>query len=80
LLPFWLAMGETFLLAALAWVPFRAETLVAAGRVYAALCGAGGTAAGPDWGFSVWAVLVALLFLAVVLNLSNATDFLYFQF
>ena len=29
---------------------------------------------------AAWAVLVALLFLAVVLNLSNATDFLYFQF
>lgn len=128
-LPAWLAVGGTFTLTLLAWVLFRAETLGAAGRVYAALCGVG-AAGGPVYGWPVWggliacaglaffapntqqilatarprieaflspgeapapgwlswrpttawAVMLALLFLVIVTQLSNATDFLYFQF
>ncbi|KHK01876.1 MBOAT family O-acyltransferase [Desulfovibrio sp. TomC] len=123
------AVAATFALTALAWVLFRAETLPAAGRVYAALFGAGG-GGGPAYGWTVWsalagcaavsflapntqqimagvrprieafltpgeppaprflqwrptvawAALLGALFFVVVTNLSNATDFLYFQF
>ena len=125
-----LAVAATFAVTALAWVLFRAETLPAAGRVYAALAGAGGGAGGPAAGWPVWsglagcavvvffapntqqlmatvrpriehflapgeppapgvlqwrptvawAVFLGVLFFVVVTNLSNATDFLYFQF
>ena len=124
------AVAGTFALTALAWVLFRADTLPTAGRVYAALFGAGGGAGGPLYGWPVWsalagcaavgffapntqqimagvrprieaflapgeppaprpmqwrptvawAVLLGVLFFVVVTNLSNATDFLYFQF
>ena len=43
-----------------------------------------GEAAAPGWlswrPTTAWAVMLALLFLVIVTQLSNATDFLYFQF
>ncbi|MFP5257921.1 MAG: MBOAT family O-acyltransferase [Acidobacteriota bacterium] len=129
-LPAWLAIGATFLATTLAWVLFRAETLGAAGRIYAALGGASGLGGGPVYGWLVWCGLLGcaglafcapntqqimaaarprieafltpdepaasgslawrptmawgltlgLLFFLILTQLSNATEFLYFQF
>lgn len=128
--PGWLAVGGTFLLTALAWVLFRADSLGAAGRIYAALGGASGFTGEPLYGWTVWCglaacaavsffvpntqqimaaarprievllapgeraapallqwrptvvwgLLLGALFCVIATQLSNTTDFLYFQF
>jgi hypothetical protein len=65
--PVLLSIGFTFLLVALAWVLFRAPTLDAALRFYAALAGGGDAstaAATIAWQWSAWAWIGAAALLA----------------